>query len=259
MWIPQRRWSSSTAGVERGSCLAPFETLRFRRTTSNFHPSTGNGQTAGPRSNVSEALSDGTSSCAPRSDPRSCMQTDSVTRVASLLRKPPRVICQRLLTELNAQTDRFRAPRRARAFDIQALLELTESPSLQELWARLSDSSFAIPVQQIAERDYQVACPGDGARIAAAAECALAHRVDLLGSGPIDLGSPIDWHRDFKTGHRWTPAFARGIDYTNLDRPSDVKVPWELSRLQWLMPAGQAYLLSDDERYAVAVRAVLED
>ncbi len=40
---------------------------------------------------------------------------------------------------------------------------------------------------------------------------------------------------------------------------SDVKVPWELSRLQWLMPAGQAYLLGGDERYADAVRAVLED
>jgi hypothetical protein len=39
---------------------------------------------------------------------------------------------------------------------------------------------------------------------------------------------------------------------------SDVEVAWDLSRLQWLMPAGQAYLLTGEERYAEAVRAVLE-
>src|SRR5436305_11310705 len=33
-------------------------------------------------------------------------------------------------------------------------------------------------------------------------ECpaALMHTVDLLGSGPVALGTGIDWHRDFKTG-----------------------------------------------------------
>ena len=51
----------------------------------------------------------------------------------------------------------------------------------------------------------------------------------------------------------------RDIVYVNPHDTSDVKVPWELSRLQWLMPAGQAYLLDGDERYAEAVRAVLED
>src|SRR5918992_1387286 len=30
-----------------------------------------------------------------------------------------------------------------------------------------------------------------------------AHRFDLLGSGPTDLGAEIDWHTDFKTGRRW--------------------------------------------------------
>jgi uncharacterized heparinase superfamily protein len=180
-------------------------------------------------------------------------------RAARVLRKPPRVVLQRLLTEVSAQTDRFRAPRRARAFDINALLGLTAASSLQQLWARLADRSYAIPVQQVEKDDYEVACPGDRARIVSGAACALAHRVDLLGSGPVDLGSPIDWHTDFKTGYSWPPAFARDIDYANLDRPSDVKVPWELSRLHWLLPAGQAYLLSGDERYASAVRAVLED
>lgn len=93
----------------------------------------------------------------------------------------------------------------------------------------------------------------------AAAEAALARRVDLLGSGPVELGRPIDWLRDFKTGRRWAPGFAPRIAYVDWTDESDVKVPWELSRLQWLIPAGQAYVLTGEERYAAAVREVLEE
>jgi hypothetical protein len=50
----------------------------------------------------------------------------------------------------------------------------------------------------------------------------------------------------------------RDIVYVNPEDDSDVKRVWELSRLQWLMPAGQAYLLSSEERYAEAARAVIE-
>jgi len=37
-----------------------------------------------------------------------------------------------------------------------------------------------------------------------------------------------------------------------------VKVPWELSRLQWLLPVGQAYLLTAEERFAAGARGVFE-
>jgi uncharacterized heparinase superfamily protein len=187
------------------------------------------------------------------------MRTFSLARVGRVLRKPPHVILSRLLSEWNATTDRVRAPRRASAFDVRELLAVTNASSLKQLWERLSERPYAIAVQQIAAADYEFTCPGDGARIVGAAANALAHRVDLLGSGAMNVGSPIDWHTDFKTGYSWPLAFMRDIDYTNVDRPSDVKVPWELSRLHWLMPVGQAYLLSDDERYASAARTVFED
>ncbi len=38
-----------------------------------------------------------------------------------------------------------------------------------------------------------------------------------------------------------------------------MKRPWELSRLQWLLPAGQAFRLTGDERYAQAARDILEE
>jgi len=100
--------------------------------------------------------------------------------------------------------------------------------------------------------------PGGTELLLDRARRALRHEVDLLGSGSVVLPDPIDWHQDFKTGHRWPPEFHRRIDYNNFDRPSDVKVPWELSRLQWALPLGQAWLLTKDDAYAAAARALLE-
>src|SRR6185295_15076528 len=51
-------------------------------------------------------------------------------------------------------------------------------------------------------------------------------------------------------------ALAHGVELLS---SNDVSLSWELSRLQWLLPAGQAYLLTGDERYAAGVRAVLEN
>jgi hypothetical protein len=39
------------------------------------------------------------------------------------------------------------------------------------------------------------------------AEDAMAHRFDLLGSGPTQLGPTIDWSRDFKSGFRWPRGY----------------------------------------------------
>ena len=36
-----------------------------------------------------------------------------------------------------------------------------------------------------------------------------------------------------------------------------MKIPWELSRLQWLHPVGQAYLLTNDEVYAEYSKGIL--
>lgn len=47
---------------------------------------------------------------------------------------------------------------------------------------------------------------------------------------------PIDWHIDFKSGYRWQPnQWWRNIPHGH--RPGvDIKVPWELARMQHLVP-----------------------
>ncbi|MBI5529686.1 MAG: alginate lyase family protein [Deltaproteobacteria bacterium] len=98
----------------------------------------------------------------------------------------------------------------------------------------------------------------------------LGHTFDLLGSGRvkverrfgaaetlvnranrpeaariaamIDAGyKPIDWQLDFKSGHRWSERTWYG-DIAFGDEPGvDVKVPWELARMQHLPQMAIAY------------------
>ncbi len=51
----------------------------------------------------------------------------------------------------------------------------------------------------------------------------------------VDAGyEPIDWQRDFKSGHRWAAiTWYRDVAYGTLPGV-DVKVPWELARMQHL-------------------------
>ncbi len=134
--------------------------------------------------------------------------------------------------------------------------------------------------------------------ILAAAERVLAHRFDLLGSGPVEVAHgaacagvlgevfppgdpvrpdpgggwlrdrvappnldesrriwqllanenpgyvPIDWQLDFRSGYRWNErSWYRKVPFGHL-RGADVKVPWELGRMQHLPALGLAWGLT---------------
>ena len=86
--------------------------------------------------------------------------------------------------------------------------------------------------------------------IRAEAELIVDHRVDLLGSGLVDLGENIEWSRDFKSGYSWPPVFYQDLEVTRLTDASDAKVPWELSRSHHLLTLARAAALFEEERYA---------
>ncbi len=55
---------------------------------------------------------------------------------------------------------------------------------------------------------------------------------------------PIDWHLDFKSGYRWSEA-TRYMDVRYAHKPGvDVKVPWELARMQHFPMLVWAFVLS---------------
>lgn len=61
---------------------------------------------------------------------------------------------------------------------------------------------------------------------------------------------PIDWHVDFKTGYRWSEkTYYKFIKYGH-KLGADVKVPWELSRMQHLIQLALAYHSTKKGEYA---------
>ncbi len=91
------------------------------------------------------------------------------------------------------------------------------------------------------------------------AKAVMRREVEMLGSGPVTLTTPIDWTLDFKSNIRWSMHPSLRLPVNGLGKPSDIKVPWELSRLQWLLPVGQAYVLDGDEAKAAFAREIIED
>ena len=57
---------------------------------------------------------------------------------------------------------------------------------------------------------------------------------------------PIDWHLDFKSGYRWAEDIWY-LDVPHGHKPGvDIKVPWELARMQHLPLLAWAYVLAKD-------------
>jgi hypothetical protein len=115
----------------------------------------------------------------------------------------------------------------------------------------------ALPPVADLERRLESVSAADRRTLLARADAVLAHRFDLLGSGPVALGPRIDWHADFKTGRRWPADHISRIPIVYGDG-SDIKVPWELSRFQHLPLLAAAYRLTGERRYLDEIGAQLD-
>lgn len=139
----------------------------------------------------------------------------------------------------------------------------------------------------LAPRLGRLTIDDDDGRLRRRALSACAHRFDLLGSGVVHLLPPVaaaadwreiiaaghhrgnrkrslrllkmietrsyrplDWHVDFKSGYRWMPRVWGGAIAYGHKAGVDIKVPWELARLQHLPHLALAYAAAPDDRLA---------
>ena len=186
------------------------------------------------------------------------MSTLNLAALRRVLTKPSSEALHRVRREAGAEIDRLSVGRRAWPLDTNALLRATGADTLNALWFRLATRPYPFATAPVDLGLYEEVCPGDTDRILTLAERAAAHEVELLGSTPTNLGSTIDWLADYRTGHSWPPAFMRDIECHQPGAGGDARFPWEVSRLQWLIPAGQAFLLTGEERYASEARDVID-
>jgi hypothetical protein len=131
---------------------------------------------------------------------------------------------------------RERLCRRLRAF---MTLRLPEPTRPDQLPCVLTDADSARTVAK--EFRASPTLPGlyvgggpaiTGDELEEASEMALRGKVDLLGSGPIELGCPIDWHKDYISGYTWPRLSHWRLKVRELPGGVDGRFPWELSRCQ---------------------------
>jgi heparinase II/III-like protein len=92
--------------------------------------------------------------------------------------------------------------------------------------------------------------PGETEKlIAAAHSIAKEHCWPLLGFGEKRFGDEIDWHRDPLSGIDWPLSYHADIELLRSDG-SDVRVLWELSRMEHLVTLGRAYVVTGDEKFS---------
>jgi hypothetical protein len=88
------------------------------------------------------------------------------------------------------------------------------------------------------------------------ADLICAGKFPFLGYETADLGFPPNWHRDFVSGFEWEQAPAEQVRVVRYNG-SDVKIPWDLSRLQFLPVLAKAHLLTGESRYREAAKDLL--
>jgi hypothetical protein len=79
-----------------------------------------------------------------------------------------------------------------------------------------------------------------------------------FGYGPATVGSLPQWNLDYTSGLSWPYVPAHSLRPTRHDG-SDVKIPWELSRLQFLPVLGKACRLSGEKRYRDLAKRLVTD
>jgi hypothetical protein len=103
-----------------------------------------------------------------------------------------------------------------------------------------------------------VAAEAQGAIVAYADEVC-SGKFPFLGYESADLGLSPRWNVDFVSGYEWSPKPVSQMCPVVRGNGSDVKVPWELSRLQFLPVLVKAHLLTGSPKYREAAKALFSD
>ena len=105
-------------------------------------------------------------------------------------------------------------------------------------------------------QDLQSLSENSRALIVAFADEIQAGRYPFLGYGTAEVGTRPKWNLDFISGAEWSYARCEGRECIRHDG-SDVKVPYEVSRLQFLPVVGKAHVLTGDDSYRQAAKGIL--
>jgi hypothetical protein len=100
--------------------------------------------------------------------------------------------------------------------------------------------------------------PDSAQRLVEQADRICEGKFDLLGFKNLSFGDPIDWHVEPVSGKRVPLEHWSKLDYLDADVAGDKKITWELNRHQYFIKLGQAYALTEDQKYVRTFLSHLE-
>jgi hypothetical protein len=120
---------------------------------------------------------------------------------------------------------------------------------------RFFDGAAGAETPKLLRDEMPAACD----EVIASAEAVSQGVFDLLGYRGLSFGDPVDWHLDPISRRRAPRLHWSRLDPLDSDVVGDCKVIWELNRHQWLVRLGQAYVVTEDERYARVFAGYIRD
>lgn len=185
------------------------------------------------------------------------MPTLSVSRLSRVARKPPSYVLRRVGQELRQELH-------------QHQLKVCLAGRGPLTIARIVPGGAERAAAQTASRAVRIGAfrqaiarsridEGLRAQVKRRAALALERRMELFGDDLLPTGIPPAWNTDPHTGDRWPTGFHRRLDVFDIQRPTDVKLVWELSRLRHCVALAQAVAVLDDEQALQALAIDLAD
>src|SRR5262245_48115190 len=127
--------------------------------------------------------------------------SELVERLRRASRRPPRYLAKRLVEMAVFRLRRPWASVLPRIVTAGSVVNAAGAGSVDAFWKMQQDAPFFLAPSQREEwaRAFKARFDGVPDKVIDAAERALRHEFDLLGSGAVNLGPRLPWHTDFKT------------------------------------------------------------
>lgn len=124
---------------------------------------------------------------------------------------------------------------------------------------------FIGPLEVIELRKWQKSNPNWYVKIKKIAKNTIRGKVAIFDR-VYDLLSETEdeefpWHKDWRFDYSWQPEFYKSYDFYEEEKvfSYDVKFPWELSRLSFLIPIAELAIITGDDKWFDFCCDVLED
>jgi len=150
-------------------------------------------------------------------------------------------------------------------FSRENLAELLGDPAILDTGlakvfkARSSPRFFRFPLKLGEIEKMTLKYPDEIQKTIKVAEEILRDKYPIFGGECLDFKSPPDWFYDPIAEIKSQPYFYNDIDYLDYDAVGDSKIVWELSRLKFIYPLGQAYYFTGNDNYALKAFGMVED